>query len=150
MLATLSRWRSRVQIPSGTLEWHGTPTGRAAKFKPWCLWVRIPPVLLGTTHASAGHWRAQVAVTHPPSGFGGSTPSRRTYSTARSSSGRMRDPHSRGMGSIPIRVTDIAKWRNKVDARHSDRRAREGVRVRLSPWLLDETMQVRQVPSWAS
>ena len=29
--------------------------------------------------ASAGHWRAQVAVTHPPSGFGGSTPSRRTY-----------------------------------------------------------------------
>ena len=32
---------------------------------------------------------------------------------ARSSSGRMRDPHSRGMGSIPIRVTDIAKWRNR-------------------------------------
>jgi hypothetical protein len=32
---------------------------------------------------------------------------------ARSSSGRMRDPHSRGMGSIPIRVTDIAKWRNQ-------------------------------------
>ncbi len=31
---------------------------------------------------------------------------------ARSSSGRMRDPHSRDMGSIPIRVTDIAKWRN--------------------------------------
>ena len=24
----------------------------------------------------------------------------------------MRDPHSRDMGSIPIRVTDIAKWRN--------------------------------------
>ena len=32
---------------------------------------------------------------------------------ARSSNGRMRDPHSRGMGSIPIRVTDIAKWRNR-------------------------------------
>ena len=27
--------------------------------------------------ALAEHWRAQVAVTHPPSGFGGSTPSRR-------------------------------------------------------------------------
>ena len=24
----------------------------------------------------------------------------------------MRDPHSRGVGSIPIRVTEIAKWRN--------------------------------------
>ena len=62
MLATLSRWRS---------------------------WVRIPPVLPGihrgrspdrATRASAGHWRAQVAVTHPPSGTGGSTPSRRTRS----------------------------------------------------------------------
>ncbi len=54
-----------------------------------------------------------MAVTHPLSSFGGSTPSRRTYNTARSSNGRMRDPHSRDMGSIPIRVTDIAKWRNR-------------------------------------
>ena len=69
------------------------------------LWVRFPPVLL-EQHASAGHWRAHVAVTHTPSGCGGSTPSRRTDNMARSSSGRMRDPHSRGMGSIPIRVTD--------------------------------------------
>ena len=29
--------------------------------------------------ALAEHWRAQVAVTHPPSGFGGSTPSRRIH-----------------------------------------------------------------------
>jgi len=28
--------------------------------------------------ASAGHWRAPVAVTHPPSGCAGSTPARRT------------------------------------------------------------------------
>jgi hypothetical protein len=86
-------------------------TGKAAKLKPWCLWVRLPPVLL-EQHASAGHWRAQVAVTHPPSGCAGSTPARRTDNMARSSSGRMRDPHSRGTGSIPVRVTDTAKWRN--------------------------------------
>jgi hypothetical protein len=48
------------------------------------MWVRIPPVPLENLeskrnfHASAGHWRAPVAVNHPPSGFGGSTPSRRT------------------------------------------------------------------------
>ena len=53
VLACLSRRRSWVQIPSGTLTW---------------------PVRLAA---------------------------------------RMRDPHSRGMGSIPIRVTDIAKWRNQ-------------------------------------
>ncbi len=74
------------------------------------LWVRLPPVLL-EQHASAGHWRAQVAVTHPLSSFGGSTPSRRTNNTARSSNGRMRDTHSRDTGSTPVRVTDIAKWR---------------------------------------
>ena len=44
--------------------------------------------VIANERASAGHWRAQVAVTHPPSGIGGSTPSRRTPSrTARSSSG---------------------------------------------------------------
>ena len=44
--------------------------------------------VIANENASAGHWRAQVAVTHPPSGIGGSTPSRRTRSrTARSSSG---------------------------------------------------------------
>ena len=42
------------------------------------LWVRLPLASL-TSIASAGHWRAQVAVTHPPSGFGGSTPSRRIH-----------------------------------------------------------------------
>ena len=43
--------------------------------------------------ASAGHGRAQVAVTHPPSGIGGSTPSRRTRSTlARSSNGSGHQP----------------------------------------------------------
>ena len=46
VLATLSRWRPWVQIPSGTLQRHGTQTGKATKFKPSCLWVRLPPVLL--------------------------------------------------------------------------------------------------------
>ena len=39
--------------------------GRATKFKTWWMWVRLPPVLL-EQHASAGHWRAHVAVTHTP------------------------------------------------------------------------------------
>ena len=40
---------------------------------------------------------------------------------ARSSSGRMRDPHSRGVGSIPARVTEsTAKWWN-WDTRHSQK-----------------------------
>ena len=33
-------------------------------------------------------------------------------SMARSSNGRMRDPQSRDTGSSPVRVTDMAKWRN--------------------------------------
>lgn len=34
VLAGLSRRRPWVRIPSGTLAWHGTQTGRAAKLKP--------------------------------------------------------------------------------------------------------------------
>jgi hypothetical protein len=37
VLATLSRWRSRVQIPPEALkweEWHGTQTGKATRLKP--------------------------------------------------------------------------------------------------------------------
>ena len=52
VLATLSRWRSWVQIPSGALrrsrsshrDRHGTQTGKAALLKPRCLWVRLPLV----------------------------------------------------------------------------------------------------------
>lgn len=48
VLATLSRWRSWVQIPSRALDGrHGTPTGRAAKLKPWC------PVGSNPTRATA-------------------------------------------------------------------------------------------------
>ena len=65
-------------------------------------------------HASVGHWQAQVAVTHPPSGFAGSTPARRT----RSELGpfvyrfRTRAPQARKAGSIPARVADMTKWCN--------------------------------------
>jgi hypothetical protein len=62
VLATLSRWRSRVQIPSGTLD--GTvrkPAKRPSSNLGDRLWVQLPPV----SHASAGHWRAQAAVTRP-------------------------------------------------------------------------------------
>ena len=49
VLATLSRWRSRVQIPSGTLFYrHGTRIGIAAKLKPSCLRVRLPLVPFGS------------------------------------------------------------------------------------------------------
>ena len=116
VLATLSRWRPRVQIPSGTLgktvRYANRKSGEVQTFVS--LWVQLPSVPL-KQQASAGHWRAQVAVTHPPSGTGGSTPSRRTRSrTARSSSGsgnrplkpatRVRLPH----GSL----VDLAKWCN--------------------------------------
>src|SRR6516162_9197055 len=76
--ATLSRWRSRVQIPLGTLD--GTvrkPAKRPSSNLGDRLWVRLPPVLLSIPHepaaparpvlalraheekrdASAGHWR---------------------------------------------------------------------------------------------
>lgn len=60
---------------------------------------------------------------------------------ARSSNGRMRDPHSRDTGSTPVRVTlqehfEYGQVAELADARRSERRARSGVGVQLSPWLL--------------
>jgi hypothetical protein len=43
--ATLSRWKDEFDSRQGRF-WHGTPTGRATKLKPWRVWVRLPPVLL--------------------------------------------------------------------------------------------------------
>lgn len=111
--------------PIGDASWHGTPTGRSAKLKPWCLWVRLPPVLLEQQHASAGHWRAQVAVTHPPRGCAGSTPARRTDNTARSSNGRIPGPQPGDAGSTPVRAT-YGEVVESVDTRRSERRARQG------------------------
>ena len=61
---------------------------------------------------------------------------RRTDNMARSSNGRMRDPHSRDMGSIPIRVADTAKWRNWYTRDAQNVVSASDMRVRLSPWLL--------------
>ncbi len=68
VLATLSRWRSRVQIPSRALAQHGTQTGKAAKLKPSRSFVGSTPTRATgkEQHASVGHWQASVAVTHSP------------------------------------------------------------------------------------
>ena len=55
-----------------------------------------------------GHGRAQLSVTQPPSGSAGSTPARRTRVRPVRLAVRMRDPHSRGVGSTPLRVTETA------------------------------------------
>ena len=70
---------------------HGTRIGRATNFKPWDLWVRFPPVLLGTRVGR--HWDANRTVTPAPAGLAGSIPARRTEdNAARSSSGSGRQP----------------------------------------------------------
>lgn len=48
----------------------------------------------------------------------------------------MRDPHSRDTGSTPVRAADYGQVVKLGYTRRSERRARKGVRVRLSPWLL--------------
>jgi hypothetical protein len=72
--------------------------------------VRLPPLRL--QHASAGHWRAQVAVTHPHC-CAGSTPARRT-DTARSSIGsgpRFLTP-ARGV-RFPYGLLTLTGWWNR-------------------------------------
>src|SRR5260370_39184008 len=62
VLVWLSTRRSRVQIPLGALD--GTvrkPAKRPSSNLGDRLWVQLPPV----SHVSAGHWRAQAAVTRP-------------------------------------------------------------------------------------
>lgn len=94
---------------------HGTvrkPVKRPSSNLGERLWVRLPPVLL--EHASAGHRRAPVAVTHPPSGCAGSTPARRTLTMARSSNGRMLGPQPGDAGSIPVRATEDGEEEREV------------------------------------
>ena len=64
VLATLSRWRTRVRIPPGTLlaRYANRQSGQAQTLVIVC-GFDSHPCYLGTV--SAGHWRAQVAVTHP-------------------------------------------------------------------------------------
>ena len=60
---------------------------------------------------------------------------------ARSSNGRMRDPHSRDAGSIPARVTEHSQVVELGYTRRSERRAHCGMGVRISPWLLTRVSQ---------
>jgi hypothetical protein len=81
-------WATASRCPSG-------PAVVAATLSTWRPWVRIPPRILRTEDreqktedrgqktedrkdVSAGHWRAQVAVTHPSMDYAGSTPARHT------------------------------------------------------------------------
>ncbi len=72
--------RSRVRIRSVGLavraRYDNRKSGRAQTLRR-CGFKSHPCYGL-VMDASAGHWRAQVAVTHPPSGSAGSTPARRT------------------------------------------------------------------------
>lgn len=43
----------RVRLPSTPLIWHCTQTlGKATSFRNWCLWVRLPSVLLMVLYAN--------------------------------------------------------------------------------------------------
>ncbi len=57
-------------------------------------------------------------------------------------------PQPGDTGSTPVRVTEQhSQVVEPVDTRRSERRARLGVGVRVSPWLL---LQAWQAPSWPS
>ena len=54
---------------------------------------------------------------------------------------------TRGPVRFPSESLDAAKWWNLVDTRRSEGRARKGVRVQVSPWLLTERLQVGRDPT---
>ena len=148
VLATLSRWRSGVRIPSGTLARHGTQFGKAAKLKPSCV--------AGSTPARATHrvafltaackaavakqvrWMTRGSIPSQPNAMFANSDGPLVY--------RHRTPasHAGKMGSIPMRVTQNRPGGGTEDTQRSERCAHRGVGVRLSPWSL---LQVRQVPS---
>ena len=147
VLACLSRRRSWVQIPSGTLKntaarYANRQSGQAQTLVICRFDSDLRHSSTKTTHASVGHWQASVAVTHSPSGSAGSTPARRTRDNlARSSIGRTRAPQARKAGSIPARVT-LAKWRNWKTHDAQNVGPLMGVGVRVSPWSLTAGGQV--------
>ena len=109
-----------------------------------------PTRVTETKHASVGHWQAQVAVTHPPSGYAGSTPARRTAIRTGPFVYRLRTraPQAREAGSIPARVVAkkqqarstrllrLAKWRNWKTHDAQNVGPLSGMGVRISPWSL--------------
>jgi hypothetical protein len=129
VLACLSRRRSWVQIPSGTLEttmarYANRQSGQVQTLVIVCGFNSHPCHCKNNEqNASAGHWRAQVAVTHPPlalqvqllpdalknDGYDGAV---RCWSC--SEAFNLADT-----GSIPVRVTDPARCDVGVTVRPS-------------------------------
>ena len=133
VLACLSRRRSRVQIPSRTL---------AARYANWLSGEAQTFVSAGSTPACATDRvvllvaACKAVVTKQARWMTrGSIPSQPT--AARSSSGRMRDPHSRDAGSTPARVINNSQVVELGYTPRSERRALCGMGVRISPWLLN-------------
>lgn len=126
---------SRLLTLDSRLTQHGTQTWKSGEAQTFVtMWVRLPPVLLQLGLCSS--WlpvkqssqnkrggRREVQFLHDP------------LKMARSSNGRMRDPHSRDAGSIPARVTDYSQVVELGYTRRSERRALCGMGVRISPWL---------------
>ena len=168
VLASLSRRRSWVQIPSRTLDnWHGTQPAKRPSSNLRDLWVRLPPVLLIGSCSSAaackascrktsGVGRREVQFLHDP------------LNTARSSSGSGCWPLSRQRGfdsrtghvlfASETRFIDINAVRavldnafgqvvELVDTRRSERRAHRA-------WEFDSPLghfiAGGQVPNWLS
>ena len=106
------------------------------------LWVRLPPVLFAELCSS----RLPVKQLSQNKRGGPREVQFLHDSLARSSNGRMRDPHSRDAGSIPARVTDNSQVVELGYTRRSERRALCGMGVRISPWLLTRVSQCSRGP----
>src|SRR5688572_15853077 len=111
VLATLSRWRSRVQIPSGTLG----NENLSARYANWQSDEAQTFVTAGSTPACATRWvvflaaACKAVVTKQVRWMTrGSIPSRPTAEhSARSSIGRTAAPQAAKAGSIPARVIHV-------------------------------------------
>src|SRR5262249_17462532 len=111
VLATLSRWRSWVQIPSGTLD--GTvrkPAKRPSSNLGECLWVRFPPVLLKTC---VGWALASLSGCNPPAFTLCRFNSCPTHWLVRSTSGEVAGLSSRPEGFDSPTDCFLTKWWNR-------------------------------------
>ena len=140
VLATLSRWRSWVRIPSGTLRRHGT---QLAKRRSSNLRDFVGSTPIRATGTTCVGWALACPSGCNPPALGALQvqllPGALTR-LARSFRGRTPGSHPGEAGSIPARVTDITKWWNwqTHDAQNVVPR---GVGVQVSPWLLTRVSQ---------
>jgi hypothetical protein len=164
VLATLSQWRSRVQIPPGALRWegrHGTQTAKRPGSNPGILWVRLPPVLLPDRFL--GWCSSRRPVKPLPSSceaeggrFNSFTTHWRFLIKVRSSIGQGRQPLKlERRVRFPHGPLFDAPGGGMVDARASEARAPEAWEFDSPPGdcSIDSVMritQARQVPGWLS